>query len=241
MWWSLFEPTTLVCRVSDMTALMCAANTAQWPSGQTLHTHAWLRCVTWTLLRISRFPSILYVLFGNKKLGFWYFLRIFFVYLAVHFTISVFIYFCPCTGLVGPQGLQEVEAPRLFKQSARECGKVVSPTHRPPLPHWDLRYSFLLKAEVDPRTIVRAEELSQCKIAKDPIVNRTAIFRIVALPRTGFLFLVTVYFFFGGGVYFVWIEASFMKNVQNVVWIIVCNIRCFCTTVYLFTVRNWAF
>jgi hypothetical protein len=29
---------------------------------------------------------------------------------------------------------QEVEAPRFQKQSAYEDGKVVSPTHRPPLP-----------------------------------------------------------------------------------------------------------
>jgi hypothetical protein len=45
---------------------------------------------------------------------------------------------------------QEVEAPR-FKESAHEGGKVVSPTHRPPLParkySW---YSFLLEAESAP-------------------------------------------------------------------------------------------
>ena len=32
-------------------------------------------------------------------------------------------------------GLQEVQAPRISKQSANECGKVVSPTHRPLYPH----------------------------------------------------------------------------------------------------------
>jgi len=37
----------------------------------------------------------------------------------------------PCTGLDRPWGLQEVEAPRISKQSAPT---VVSPTHRPPLP-----------------------------------------------------------------------------------------------------------
>ena len=43
-------------------------------------------------------------------------------------------------------GFQEVEACKTSRQSAREGGKVVSPTHRPPLPRrkysW---YSFLLE------------------------------------------------------------------------------------------------
>jgi hypothetical protein len=45
---------------------------------------------------------------------------------------------------VQARGLQEVEAPRIFRQSAHEGGKSVSPKHRPPLPArenpW---YSFL--------------------------------------------------------------------------------------------------
>jgi hypothetical protein len=49
------------------------------------------------------------------------------------------------TGLDRPLGLQEVEAPRISRQPAHEGGKVVSSTHRPPLPPsrypW---YSFLL-------------------------------------------------------------------------------------------------
>jgi hypothetical protein len=36
--------------------------------------------------------------------------------------------------LENPLGLQEVEAPRISRQSAHEGGKVVSPTHRPSLP-----------------------------------------------------------------------------------------------------------
>jgi hypothetical protein len=40
----------------------------------------------------------------------------------------------PLTGLVRPWGFQEVQAPRISRQSAHEGGKVVSPTHRPPLP-----------------------------------------------------------------------------------------------------------
>jgi len=55
---------------------------------------------------------------------------------------------CCITGLDRPLLLQEVEAPRTARQSAREGGKTVSPTHRPHLPFrkypW---YSFLLGAE----------------------------------------------------------------------------------------------
>jgi hypothetical protein len=40
---------------------------------------------------------------------------------------------------------------QVFRQSAHEGGKVVSPTHRPPLPpRKDSRYSFLLEAESTP-------------------------------------------------------------------------------------------
>ena len=52
--------------------------------------------------------------------------------------------------LYRPLGLQEVEAPRIFRQSAHKGGKVVSPTDRSPLLpryHW---YSFLLEAESTP-------------------------------------------------------------------------------------------
>jgi len=40
----------------------------------------------------------------------------------------------PYTGLGRPLRLQKVEVPRVSRQSAREGGKVVSPTHRPSLP-----------------------------------------------------------------------------------------------------------
>ena len=55
-------------------------------------------------------------------------------------------------------------------QSAHEGGKVVSPTHRPPLPprkySW---YSFLLDDELTPRP----EGLCQCKNSSDTIGDRT--------------------------------------------------------------------
>jgi hypothetical protein len=40
----------------------------------------------------------------------------------------------PLQTLDRPMGFQEVEAPIISRQSAHEGGKVVSPTHRPPLP-----------------------------------------------------------------------------------------------------------
>jgi len=50
-----------------------------------------------------------------------------------------------------PWGFQEVEATRFQDSRKYEGGKVVSPTHRPPLPlskhSW---YSFLLEAESTP-------------------------------------------------------------------------------------------
>ena len=55
------------------------------------------------------------------------------------------------TGLDRLLGSQEVEASRFFRQSAHEGGKVVSATHRPPLPpRKDFWYSFLLEAESNP-------------------------------------------------------------------------------------------
>jgi hypothetical protein len=41
----------------------------------------------------------------------------------------------------------EVETHRIFRQSAHEGGKVVSPKRRPPLPSRNPWYSFLLEAE----------------------------------------------------------------------------------------------
>jgi hypothetical protein len=54
----------------------------------------------------------------------------------------------PCTDLDRLLRRQEVEAPKISRQSADEGGKVISPTDRLPLPPrrhpW---YSFLLEAE----------------------------------------------------------------------------------------------
>jgi hypothetical protein len=62
---------------------------------------------------------------------------------------------------------------RRMRLLAREGGKLISPKHRPPLsPKGDTWYLILLQA-VNPGAIVWPEGLSQCKISKHPIGNRT--------------------------------------------------------------------
>jgi hypothetical protein len=76
----------------------------------------------------------------------------------------------PRQALRGPRGWGS----QICRQSAHEGGKVVSPTHRPPLPprkySW---YSFLLRGWVDPRAIVRLKRLCQGINSNDTIGNRT--------------------------------------------------------------------
>ena len=70
---------------------------------------------------------------------------------------------------------------QISRQSPHEGGKVVSPTHRPPLPprkySW---YSFLLEAEPTSRAIVRPEWLCQWKFPMTPSGIEPATFRLVA-------------------------------------------------------------
>ena len=55
------------------------------------------------------------------------------------------------TRLDCPRGLQEIEASRIFRQSAHDGDKAVSLTHRPPLiPREDPWYIFLLETESTP-------------------------------------------------------------------------------------------
>ena len=64
----------------------------------------------------------------------------------------------PCADLDRPRALQKVEAPRIFSQSAHEGDKIVSTTHRPPLPpKKDTWNSLLLESCVDPRAIAAAK------------------------------------------------------------------------------------
>jgi len=57
----------------------------------------------------------------------------------------------PSTGLDRPLKLQEIEAPRISRQSAQNVVKVVTPMHQPSLPSkrqpW---YSFVSEAELIP-------------------------------------------------------------------------------------------
>jgi hypothetical protein len=40
----------------------------------------------------------------------------------------------PLQALTGPEGSRSLRTPDFLRQSAHEVGKVVNPTHRPPLP-----------------------------------------------------------------------------------------------------------
>ena len=60
--------------------------------------------------------------------------------LSVHVShVSVVILYksYPITGLDTPLGLYEFETVRIIRSSAREDGKIVNCTHRPPLPPCD--------------------------------------------------------------------------------------------------------
>ena len=71
----------------------------------------------------------------------------------------------PCAGLERTWGFQDVEFPTIYRQSAQEGGKVVSPMHRPPLPpRIYSRFSFLSEIESTPGDIVQPEGSSQWKI-----------------------------------------------------------------------------
>ena len=63
---------------------------------------------------------------------------------------------------------------QISRQSAHEGGKVVSPTHRPPL-HPTKNFLVLISVGgwVNPRTIVRREGLCQWRNSYDTIGNRT--------------------------------------------------------------------
>jgi hypothetical protein len=79
-----------------------------------------------------------------------------------------------------PWGYQEVEVPKILRQSARKCGKVVSPTHRPPLPQEIFLLLISVRGWVDLRAIVRPEGLYQWKIPMTPLGIDPATFWFVA-------------------------------------------------------------
>jgi hypothetical protein len=68
----------------------------------------------------------------------------------------------------------------ILRQSAYEVGKVVSPTHRPPLPYGIFLVFIYVRNWVDPRVMVRPEGLCQWKIPMTPSGFDPATFRFVA-------------------------------------------------------------
>ena len=75
-------------------------------------------------------------------------------------TIGTF-FFYPIPGLDRLLGLQDIEAPIISVQSVHEGGKVVTQTHRPPLPSGVFLLLTRVIGCVDPRIIVRPEGLRQ--------------------------------------------------------------------------------
>jgi len=70
---------------------------------------------------------------------------------------------------------------QISRQSAHEGGKIVSPTHRPPLlPRKYSWYSCLLQAESAPRAIMWPEGLCQWKTPMTPSGIGPATYRLVA-------------------------------------------------------------
>ena len=69
---------------------------------------------------------------------------------------------------------------QISRQSAHEGGKVVSPTHRPPLPTQEIFLVLIsVRSWVDPRPIVRPEGLCQWKIPVTPSGIEPAAIRFV--------------------------------------------------------------
>ena len=69
-------------------------------------------------------------------------------------------------------GLQEIEAPRIFRQSADERGKVSSPTHRPPLTPGKVPGTHFCQRLCHPQGQSAAGRVKSMKNLKDPFGNR---------------------------------------------------------------------
>ena len=81
----------------------------------------------------------------------------------------------PITGLCGPEGSGRLRL-QISRHSAHEGGKVVTPTHRPPLPPGISWYSFR-EAESTPGT--RKYQLPQNKFQASPLGIDPGSYRLV--------------------------------------------------------------
>jgi hypothetical protein len=70
-------------------------------------------------------------------------------------------------------GFQEVEAPRISRQSAHEGGKVVSPTHRPSLPLRRIPATHFCYRLSRPQGHNTTGKITSLKDSSDFIGNRT--------------------------------------------------------------------
>ena len=79
-----------------------------------------------------------------------------------------------------PWEFQQFEAPRIFRQTTHEGSKFVSLRHRPPVPPRIFLVLIYVGVGVDPRPIVRPEELRQRKIPVTPSVIEPTTFWLAA-------------------------------------------------------------
>jgi hypothetical protein len=98
-----------------------------------------------------------------------------------------------------PLGFQEVEAPRISRQSALEGGKVVSPTHRPSLPQEGFLVLISAKRLSRPQGHNATGRIKSLKNSSDSLRNRTgdlpvcsAVPQPTAPPRTPVVVVVAV-------------------------------------------------
>ena len=86
----------------------------------------------------------------------------------------------PLLAWSGPEGSRKLRVTD-FMTTAQDSGKVVSLTHRPPLPQEIHLVVISVRGRVDPRAIVRPEEICHWKIPMTPSGIEPVTCRFVAL------------------------------------------------------------